>query len=277
LRFKKISRHKVPLQAWNSADGTIPIFAHLCTRFSFLFILNQFFPMKKGLLGGVMFLLLMSATTGCSQNDSKNQGATDKATTAKPAEVPPGGDAPITPDLIRLSEFMKFDYKGTLEKCKKGDEQAIVDFLDFHRIVDGNSSLEHATICLEMIPAASDAVVAKVCKTLKDKLKIMVRDRFVEAQKVTKKPELQKGMSEWAPRTWAALNNQILIDPAREAAKQTQKDVRARENANSKVIATEGSIVKKEKDGQIGTTLLKPAANDDTNLKKDAPAKEGGN
>ncbi len=231
--------------------------------------------MKKGLLGGVMFLLLMSATTGCSQNDTKNQGDPEKTTAAKPAEVPPGGDAPITPDLIRLSEFMKFDYKGTLEKCKKGDEQAIADFLDFHRIVDGNSSVEHATICLEMIPAASDAVVAKVCKTLKEKLKIMVRDRLVEAQKATKKPELQKSMSEWAPLTWAALNNQVVTDPVRESAKQAEKDARAIENAKSKVIAGQGSIGKQEKDGQIGNTLIKPA--DGTSVKKEPQTKEGGN
>jgi hypothetical protein len=83
-------------------------------------------------------------------------------------------------------------------------------------------------------------------------------------------------MSEWAPRTWAALNNQILADPVREAAKQTEKDAHAREMATSKVIAPEGSLGKKEKEGQIGTTLIKPAA-DGTIPKKDPQSKEGGN
>lgn len=161
--------------------------------------------MKKGLLTGALSLLLLAATTGCSQNNPKESKEAGAAKAAQPA---PGSDAPITAELTRLSDFMKFDYKGILERCKKGDQEALVAFLDFHRIVEEQSALDHAVICLEMIPIAQDGQVAEACGSLKDKLKEMIRERLVKAQALTQKPELKKNISEWAPRTWAALSNQ---------------------------------------------------------------------
>jgi len=176
--------------------------------------------MKKRLLGSALFILLLGATTGCSQdtpaskNDPKNTG-----TTAAPAAAPTSGDdAPITPELLRLSEFVKMDYAATLSKCKKGYKTALLEFFDFHRIVEEKSAVEHSLVCLDMIAASDDADVSEVCSSLKPKLKTLVLERLVAAQPKAAKPALQKPMSEWAPKTWAALNNLPIPDPAREAA-----------------------------------------------------------
>ena len=174
--------------------------------------------MKKGLLGGALLTLLLGATTGCSQDNPANQN--EKSTPATTAAVAAGSEAPITPELIRLSEFIKLDYKTTLANCKKGDQQAILEFLDFHRIVEEKSAVEHSLVCLDMIAAAGDDNVVNVCVGLKEKLKVLIRERLVAAQAKSTNPQLQKSMSEWAPKTWAALNNQVLADPAREAAEQ---------------------------------------------------------
>ena len=180
--------------------------------------------MKKGLLGSALFVLLLGATTGCSQDTPNNQKG--KSTSETPTALAPGSDAPITPELLRLAEFSKMDYNAVLAKCKKGDQQAILEFFDFHRIVETQSAVEHSLVCLDMIAASGDGNVAEVCKTLKDKLKVMVRERLVAAQPKSLKPELQKSMSEWAPKTWAALNNQVLADPVREAAKNAEKEAK---------------------------------------------------
>jgi hypothetical protein len=176
--------------------------------------------MQKRLLGSALFVLLLGATTGCSQdspaskNDLKGSG-----TTAAPAAAPaPGSDAPITDELLRLSEFAKMDYKATLSNCKKGDKTALLEFFDFHRIVEEKSAVEHSLVCLDMIAASNDAVVSDVCSSLKPKLKTLVVERLTAAQPKSAKPALQKPMSEWAPKTWAALNNLPIPDPAREAA-----------------------------------------------------------
>jgi hypothetical protein len=203
--------------------------------------------MKKGLLGSALFVLLLGATTGCSQDTPSNQkGKSTAETTATPA---PGGDAPITADLIRLSEFSKMDYKSVLEKCKKGDQQAIMDFLDFHRIVEMQSAVDHSLVCLDMIAVSGDGNVAEVCKTLKDKLKVMVRERLVAAQPKSLKPELQKSMSEWAPKTWAALNNQVLSDPVREAAKDAEKEVKLKGKLDVKSVDQQNVIPADAKNG----------------------------
>lgn len=176
--------------------------------------------MKKGLLCGALFALLLSATTGCSQEKPKAGGA--EVTPSKEASHQPDQDG-VTPDLLRLSELTKMDYRATLAKCRKGDEHAIADFVDFFRIVEQKSATDHALVMLSMIPEAGDGQVANVIKTQKDKLKILVRDQLVAAQPKAAKPELRASMETWAPRTWAALNNKILIDPAREAAKEAEK------------------------------------------------------
>lgn len=172
--------------------------------------------MKKGLLGSALFVLLLGATTGCSQDTPSNQKG--KSTSETPATPAPGSDAPVTAELIRLSEFAKMDYKAVLAKCKKGDQMAITEFFDFHRIVEEKSAVEHSLVCLDMIAAAGDDNVVGVCVGLKGKLKTLIRERLVAAQPKSAKPELQKSMSEWAPKTWAALNNQVVADPAQEAA-----------------------------------------------------------
>lgn len=182
--------------------------------------------MKKGLLGGALLVLLLGATTGCSQDTpaSKNNSKKGDGTNAPSTTAAVGSDAPITPDLIRLSEFIKMDYKATLANCKKGDKTALLEFFDFHRIVEEKSAVEHSLVCLDMIAASDDGVVAEVCSSLKPKLKTLVLERLTAAQPKSSKPALQKNMSEWAPKTWAALNNLPIPDPAREAA---EADARA--------------------------------------------------
>ena len=194
--------------------------------------------MNKRLLGSALLVLLLGATTGCSQDSPNNSKGT--STAEAPLAAPkPGDDAPITPELLRLAEFAKMDYKATLAKCKKGDQQAIAEFFDFHRIVEEKSAVEHSLVCLDMIAASGDGNVAEVCKGLKDKLKVMVRERLAAAQPKSMKPELQKDMGEWAPKTWAALNNKILADPAREAAKNAEKAAKRQEGADASQGASE--------------------------------------
>lgn len=207
--------------------------------------------MKKRLLGGVLFALLLGATTGCSQDaPNKQNGTSTSETPAAPAQ---GSDAAITPELIRLAEFAKMDYKATLAKCKKGDQQAIMEFFDFYRIVENKSAIEHSLVCLDMIATSGDGNVAEVCKGLKEKLKVMVREQLVAAQPKSANPALQKSMSEWAPKTWAALNNQVLSDPARDAAKSAEKEAKRKEGAGAKEA---GGV---NAGGEAPTQLIVPA------------------
>lgn len=189
--------------------------------------------MKKGLLCSALFALLLGATTGCSQEKPK-AGSTDIVPT-KEASHEPDQDG-ITPDLLRLSELVKMDYRATLAKFRKGDEHAIADFLDFFRIVEQKSATDHALVVLSAIPDAGDGQVANVVKTQKDKLKILVRDQLVAAQPKASKPEQRASMETWAPRTWAALNNQILRDPAREAAKEAEKKDKANQKPSETIV-----------------------------------------
>lgn len=194
--------------------------------------------MKKGILCGVLFALLLGATTGCSQDQPKTN-APAKNEPSKEASHEADKDG-ITPDLLRLAELTKMDYKGTLDKCRKGDEHAIADFLDFFRIVEQRSATDHALVVLAMIPDAGDGQVANVVKMQKDKLKVLIREQLVAAQPGAAKAELRTSMETWAPRTWAALNNKVLNDPARQQAKDQEKAAKLKDDTSVKPTDMKG-------------------------------------
>lgn len=111
-------------------------------------------------------------------------------------------------DKVRsTAEQIKVDYKGLVKKASAKDGDAVKKLLDFSRIVDGSEAIEHAVTCLELIPLASDEVMAKAIAALSPKLKKVLLDRMQQAQGRTQKAELKVPMEKWAPMSWEALHN----------------------------------------------------------------------
>jgi hypothetical protein len=148
--------------------------------------------MKKSLVFGVLVLLALPLMPAGCQNANTTTGE---------------GSVEVSEGVLRTAKWMKFDYNGNLEKIKRNDNKALMDFLDFHAAVDGIDGINHGVTCLELIPVVGDNSFAEVLVILKPNLRKLVFDRLVLAQGRTKKEELRKPLSEWAPATWAALNN----------------------------------------------------------------------
>jgi hypothetical protein len=113
----------------------------------------------------------------------------------------------ISEAVLNTAKTFDFKYMEVLTKAKTGDVQSIFDFLHFHKYVDGIEGLSHGVTCLELIPYATDAKFSLACVMAKPALRKVVADRLASAQGNTKKEALRKPLKEWAPMTWAALNN----------------------------------------------------------------------
>lgn len=112
----------------------------------------------------------------------------------------------VTPSLLKLAETFDFPYMETLEKAKKGDINAIKEFIRFNRIADGADGLDHAVACLELIPIAGDMAFSQGCKSVTPNMRAYLAERLSMAQGRTQKTELQLAMKQWAPLTWEILN-----------------------------------------------------------------------
>ncbi|MFN7325990.1 MAG: hypothetical protein ACK5SQ_05375 [Chitinophagales bacterium] len=112
----------------------------------------------------------------------------------------------VTPSLLKLAETFDFKYMETLEKAKKGDINAIKEFIRFNRIADGTDGLDHAVACLELIPIAGDMAFSQGCRSVTPNMRAYLAERLSVAQGRTKKTELQVAMKQWAPLTWEILN-----------------------------------------------------------------------
>ncbi|MCC7246061.1 MAG: hypothetical protein IT269_10300 [Saprospiraceae bacterium] len=110
--------------------------------------------------------------------------------------------------MQRQAQWAKFDYTDVLERAKKGEYKAIKDFLEFSAVVDGVDALDHAVTCIELLQYASDYRYSSVLQILKPNLRNVLKDRFQLAQGRTKVEELSKPMAQWAPMSWAILNDQ---------------------------------------------------------------------
>jgi hypothetical protein len=131
----------------------------------------------------------------------------------------------VAPSLVKFAGQMGFKYQEVLAKAKKGDIESIKQLMEFHGTADGTDGLNHAQTCLELIPSATDIKVALACQNLKPKLKELLVERFALAQGRTKNTNLQKPMKEWAPSTWASINNQPIECESCEAAKKMAKEM----------------------------------------------------
>jgi hypothetical protein len=131
----------------------------------------------------------------------------------------------VAPSLVKFAGQMGFKYQEVLAKAKKGDIESIKQLMEFHGTADGTDGLNHAQTCLELIPSATDIKVALACQNLKPKLKELLLERFALAQGRTKNTDLQKPMKEWAPSTWASINNQPIECESCEASKKMAKEM----------------------------------------------------
>lgn len=113
----------------------------------------------------------------------------------------------VSENVLKTAEWARFKYRDVLKQAINQDADAVRKMLEFSGTVDDGEALEHAVTCLEMIPLATDDVVASVVVALKPAVKKLLLDRFVAAKSLTQKKDLQKPMNEWAPNTWDALNN----------------------------------------------------------------------
>lgn len=138
--------------------------------------------MKKVLL--LNFVLLLMAASGFSQKKVY-----------------------LSEDVLKLASQVEVDYKGLVKKSMAKDTIALKDLFEFSRMLDNKAITEHAVTCLELIPLATDDMFARAVRSRSVKMKAFLLRNITEAQGFTQKKALKKPLSEWAPYTWAALNN----------------------------------------------------------------------
>ncbi len=117
----------------------------------------------------------------------------------------------VSETVVKSAKELKFDYVEVLEKARKGDQEAIKQFYDFHRLADGVDGLQHGITCLELIPFAGDTNVAEACAKFKPGLKKLIFERLVYAQANTQKEALKKPLEQNFPSVYKAFN--IVIQP----------------------------------------------------------------
>jgi hypothetical protein len=154
--------------------------------------------MKKVLLFSILALIASPFVHVDCQNSTKSTDTVE-----------------VSQSVLKTAEWAGFDYKGTLDKALGGDAIAIQDFLKFHSVVDGVEGINHGVSCLEMNPIVGDETFASACLNINPKLHKIVLERLVLAQGRTKKEDLRKSLTDWAPLTWSVLNGKGL--PATES------------------------------------------------------------
>jgi hypothetical protein len=132
-------------------------------------------------------------------------GAAAQTQDKKAAEAPKG--VFVSDNVLKTAKWAKYPYDQTMRQAEACDLKSIESFLAFHGTVDGRDALDHATTCLELIPGATDDCFALAISRLKPKLKSVLLERLTLAQGQTSVEALHKPMAEWAPYSWAALNN----------------------------------------------------------------------
>lgn len=130
------------------------------------------------------------------------------------------GKVTVAPSLLKFANLMGFKYLDILERSKKGEINAIVELMEFHGATDGKDAINHALACLEMMPVATDIRCALSYQNMKDVLKKLLLERFEIAQGKTEIEALRRPMKEWAPMSWAALNNLPIDCPTCEFSKK---------------------------------------------------------
>lgn len=154
--------------------------------------------MKKTLL--LVLPMLLLAVAGFSQKKSSKT-------------------ASLSDDVLAIADQLKIDYKGLVKKASAKDTLAIHELLEFSRMLDNQTAINHAVTCLEIIPLAGDAAFAQEVSKRLVKLKALLLNQITQAQSLTQKEALKKPMSEWAPYTWEALNNRQYYIPSKDAPK----------------------------------------------------------
>ena len=120
-------------------------------------------------------------------------------------------DIVVSDALLKTADWAGFKYMENLDKAQAGNQKAIKALLEFSGTVDGKEAIEHATICLDLIPSATDEIMGSTISSVKPKLKSALLERFVLAQSHSKQESLQKPLKESAPLTWKALNGERVI------------------------------------------------------------------
>ena len=112
----------------------------------------------------------------------------------------------VSDTVVKTAKAAKFDYVATLEKARKGDNDAIKLVFDYTRFADGLEGFDHGLTCLEMIQVVGDAPSAGACGTFKPGLKKLILERLIHAQTMTKKEPLKTPIQQLFPLTYSALN-----------------------------------------------------------------------
>jgi len=125
--------------------------------------------------------------------------------------------------VLKLADQVQVDYKGLVKKSIAKDTLALKDLFEFSRMLDNNTLTEHAVTCLELIPLATDEMFARAVRSRSVKMKAFLLRNITEAQGATQKKDLKKPLSEWAPQSWAALNNFQYVPPSENTSAPTQE------------------------------------------------------
>jgi hypothetical protein len=113
----------------------------------------------------------------------------------------------VSKSVVKQAADFNINYGEVLDKAKTGDAEALIKFLNIHKYVDGVSGLEHAQTCIELIPIAGDGNFAQAASLVKPGLRALLKERLPLAQGRTEQEALRKPMQEWAPLTWATIND----------------------------------------------------------------------
>lgn len=164
--------------------------------------------MRKEILRLTICLLAFPVLTASAQDTAATAVAVNK-------------DVKVYDNVLKTAEWAGFKYEDALARAKNGDVMATWEMLEFHAIVDGVEGLNHAVTCLELIPIVGDVSFARAVSACKPKLKQLLGERLVLAQGRTKKEELRKSLTDWAPYTWAFLTDQSIAIPAPEKSNES--------------------------------------------------------
>ncbi|MBK6931017.1 MAG: hypothetical protein IPH12_09120 [Saprospirales bacterium] len=133
----------------------------------------------------------------------------------------------MSDDVRKTATQIKVDYKELVKKASAKESAAVKKLFEFSRIVDGSEAIEHAVTCLEVIPLATDDVVANALVSLSPKLKKVLLSRLEQAQGRTQKTELKLPIQKWAPLTWEVLHNRPAVKPGAQLHTGKMRDQEA--------------------------------------------------
>jgi hypothetical protein len=114
----------------------------------------------------------------------------------------------VSNSVVDQAAVFNIDYGKALDEAKTGRIEPVMKFINIHKYVDGVSGLEHGLACIELIPLIGDGNFAQACSMVKPGMRKLLVERLPLSQARSKNTALHAPLKDWAPLTWATINEQ---------------------------------------------------------------------